>query len=122
MSDCKSCGQTLPEHNANKVSIYGMFDCHLFHKFTGNSVDAVIEEWKAMCGKPNMALRSDGTKCDIGPPALCPAIVLHNKVELRRVGQMVYRVTDEDGIESYRATLLADQDITRLLSTPGEGG
>jgi hypothetical protein len=116
MTNCKTCGQTLPEQHANKVSISGMFDCHLFCSFSYGTVDDVIAAWIRKYKEPNMVKFSkDGKANDIGPPALCPAIVSYNEIELRRVGPMVHDANDTETIQKYRKALLADPDIPRLL-------
>jgi len=105
MSDnplCPHCGKIFYE--ANRVSIHGMYDAHLFQKVTGNSVDEIILNW---------VLEEDDVQ--YGPTSLCPAIVLCGKRELRRVGPMVHRRTDAAVLKQYREALLADPDIPRLL-------
>jgi len=110
MENCKSCGQPIPERHADRVSIYGIHDCHLFTKIIGGSVDDVIDSWLSGCDRENK----------YGPTALCPAIVLHGETELRRVGEMVHSKHDAESIHAYREALLADPDIPRLLAAPTE--
>lgn len=117
MSICDCCGSgVMPD----RVSIYGIFDSHLFHRYTGNTVDEVIDNWLAHIAKPIPAIVGGKRVDDMGPTALCPAIVLHGKKELRRVGYMVFPrengAPEKKDIDAYRAALLADPDIPRLLA------
>ena len=104
-----------------RVSIWGMYDCHLFHKYTGSSVDEVLENWQNHIEKLIPAQFSDGTKVeDLGPTALCPAIVLDGNRELRRVGKMIFadyktRRPARKDLQAYRRALLADPDISNIL-------
>jgi len=124
MSDktkCPTCGQDMPP-KAMRVSISGMYDCHLFHSFTGKTVDDVIANWIAHNATPNPAIVSGRKVDDLGPAELCPAIVLSDTgKELRRVGPMVfYDLKIKLGekpkqLKLYREALMADPDIPRLL-------
>lgn len=109
---------------AARVSIHGMYDCHLFHEITGSSIDEVISNWVKHISKTIPAIFAGGQKVsDLGPSCLCPAIVLdeHGK-ELRRVGKMVFpdystRTPDPTSLAKYREALLSDPDIANLLSS-----
>ncbi len=107
--------------NATRVSIHGMFDCHLFKRYTGSTVDAVIESWLEHISKPIPANLCGEKVDDLGPTYLCPAIVLCGDREIRRVGKMVIadtktRLPRANEVEAYRQALLADPDIPRLLA------
>jgi len=107
---------------ASRVSIFGMYDCHAFERFTGSTVDEIIENWLEHSYK--------NESCKYGATDLCPAIVLDkNDKEIRRVSKiMVYypayyirgnyrhiRKLNMDDLEKYRNDLLNDPDIPRLL-------
>jgi hypothetical protein len=98
------------------VSIHGMYDCHLFHEPPGSTVDEVIAAWQEHNRTPALrkARTPDGRIIDLGRSVLCPAIVMCGDRELRRVGDMVYE--NERGLAEYRAALLADPDVSRLLA------
>lgn len=111
-----------------RVSIYGMYDCHLFHPYTGRTVDEVLMNWLEHISKPIPAIMNGQRVDDIGPTSLGPAIVLYGDKELRRVGKIVFaRVTDYgketqrvepelQALIAYRRALLDDPDIPRVLS------
>ena len=118
MNECKACGGEL---KADRVYIHGMFDCHLFHPYTGRTVDELIGNWKSHIAGLIPAVFEDGQKvADIGPTTLCPAVVMAGKIELRRVGPMLHvgpdRKPDPEEVERYRAALESDPDIPRLLA------
>ena len=103
-------------NDATRVSIHGMYDCHMFTAYTGSTVDSIIEQWKAEVSAPDKRY---------GPPCLCPVTVLHEKRELRRVGEMVHTVYgvgnkpstwDPVQLSAWREAVLADPDISRLLA------
>lgn len=104
----------------DRVSIYGVYDCHLFHRITGETVEAVIKNWLGHNSHKHPAT-VDGVDCDdLGPSMLCPAIVLHHDKELRRVGKMVQMSADGKPrswkeLNDYKDALLKDPDIPRLL-------
>ena len=118
---CKTCEQEIPAENmADELSISGMFDCHLFCRFSGNTVDEIIDAWRDQISKPYPAIVGGREVGDLGATALCPIIVLGNGEELRRVGPMVSlewstRQPQEDKLAKWRAAALADPDITKLL-------
>ena len=102
-----------------RVSIHGMYDMHLFIRFTGPTVDAIISEWISHNLSPNPAIVGGREVDDLGPAMLCPAIVLDSKgKELRRVGEMVFwreGAPDYEQVEKTRSAWLEDPDIPRLL-------
>lgn len=100
---------------ASRVSIHGMFDCHCFEKFSGNSVDEVIAAWIEHSKEDTIAyLEGDKKPSNIGTTMLCPAIVLGaDDKELRRVGPMIPERGDPT---DWKKALLADPDIPRLLA------
>jgi hypothetical protein len=106
---------------ADRVSIYGMYDMHLFHPIEGATVAQVIANWRAHNRKPRPAMVGDRKVDDMGPSSLCPIIVLQGKTELRRVGPMVFQrgddraACDEVALEAWRTAALSDPDIQRLL-------
>jgi hypothetical protein len=87
---------------AVRVSCYGMYDCHLFHRFDGSSPDEIAAQWKA----------HDDPEC--GRTSLCPVIVLgDDDKEMRRVGKMVFH---EAELQQWLDACNADPDIPRLLA------
>ena len=98
---------------ANRVSAYVMYDCHLFRQLRGNSVDALIEEWRKECADPDPKY---------GAPYLCPVIVLDGERELRRVGRMVFREgpstwpETDDAVRDWRRAVESDPEISRILA------
>jgi len=117
---CECCGnKTLI---ADRVSISGMFDNHCFHKFNARSVDGLIFLWLAFNSTPNYMRHSEHDKpYDAGPVDLCPAIVISDDKEMRRVGEMVHidyktKLPDFNKLEEYRQELLNDPDISSLLA------
>lgn len=116
---------------AQHVSIHGMYDCHAFERFTGSTVDEVIENW--------LEHSYENESCKYGATDLCPAIVLDaDGKELRRVPSgkglmhstlVVYpsyylrgdyrhvRKLDMNQLEAYAEALKNDPDIPRLLAT-----
>lgn len=120
---CTHCGHDLQVGIATRVSIHGMYDCHLFHKIEATSVEGIVQSWLDHNKNPIPRKFIDGREVpDIGPSSLCPAIVLdENGKELRRVGQMVLpkypsRAPDPEKVELYVQTLLKDPDISRILA------
>jgi hypothetical protein len=112
------------EPRANRVSIWGMYDMHLFHRIEGSTVDEIIKNWLEHNSKKQPATVGDRYVEDMGQSSLCPAIVLHGDRELRRVGRMVFadynqrgKPRDKSELAAYRKALLDDPDITRLLNT-----
>jgi hypothetical protein len=99
-----------------------MYDSHLFHKYEGATVREVIRNWLRHISKPIPASVDGRDVDDLGPTALCPAIVLDGDTELRRVGEMVHPDFETRGPKSCRAVLAywralrADPDIPRLLA------
>lgn len=89
---------------ANRVSTYAMYDCHLFRQLEGTTIDEVIADWQRECAAPDARY---------GAPYLCPVIVMEDKTEIRRVGKMVFR---EEELPAFRAALMADPDVVRLLA------
>lgn len=108
----------LDGNEANRVSIHGMYDCHLFTSYKGATVRDIAVSWRAEHDTPDD---------QYGPVTLCPAIVLRDGKELRRVGSMVhclYKFSDKDApakqqaqLERWIAACEADPDIPRLLAT-----
>jgi hypothetical protein len=114
---------------ADRVSIWGMYDMHLFHRIKGCTVDEVIDNWLAHNRKKQPAIVGDCEVDDMGQSSLCPATVLCGDKELRSVGKMVFPNYDKRGkqarpeeLEAYRAALKADPDIERLLRLHGDSG
>lgn len=104
---CECCGYDVPV--PERVSVYGMYDCHLFHRIPGASPDEIIENWQQ-----HNILNNAG----LGPTALCPVIVVaDNGEELRRVGPMVMPER-EDKLDEWREALRADPDVMHLLPAP----
>jgi hypothetical protein len=97
------------DRHANRVSVHVMYDCHLFRKLEGASVQALIEDWQHECEKPEP---------DLGEPFLCPAIVLDGDKELRRVGSMVFPGAPDTTkkLEEWRTLVSRDPDIPRILA------
>jgi len=117
---CEKCGQFVVTQ-PDGVSIKGMFDCHLFCPFSGSTVDEVIAQWREQNSKPYPAIVGGQEVSDLGFAYLCPAIVLLNGKDVRRVGEMVmqdYKTKQpcEDEVRAYRQALLNDPDIPRLLA------
>ena len=106
----------VPVPGADRVSIWGMYECHLFHKHKGKTVDEVIEDWKTHNSNLNMAyVGDDKNPIDLGKTFLCPAIVLCGEKELRRVGQMCFWPPQEKQVTAWRKAMLEDPDIPQLL-------
>lgn len=112
----------VPAVTADAVSIHGMYDMHLFHRIEGRTVDEVIENWIKHNSEKHPANVGGTDIDDLGPSELCPATVLLNGKEVRRVGKMVFcdyksgEVRDEAALEAYRKALSDDPDIPRLLA------
>jgi hypothetical protein len=117
---CSEFGANMPP--ANRVSIHGMFDCHLFWKYEGKTVDEVIQNWRDHISRPIPAIVGGNKVDDLGPTWLCPAIILSGDKELRRVGEGIFtdytarKPRSEKDVEKYRAALLSDPDISRILA------
>ena len=119
--ECNCCGQSI-DFVANKISIWGMFDNHCFHKYTGSTVDEIINQWIEHISEPIPAIVGEREVDDLGPTSLCPAIVMAGNKELRRVGKMIFpdlktKKPSYDDVEEYKKALLEDPDISRLLAT-----
>lgn len=122
MSQCKTCGQNIPLRDM-RVAINGMYDMHLFEKFTGASVGEVAANWIEHCKEKHPAIVGDRKIDDLGPTALCPITVLGtNRVtgkdsELRRVGAMVHPNRDDTSamLARWVAAAQGDPDISRIL-------
>ena len=116
-------GCCCQSNDAVEVKVYAMFDCHLFRRIHGATVDEVIVNWATWNAKPHPAEFEDGRRVDdLGSTDLCEAIVLGaDGKELRRVGKAVqpdYRTRRPDNaqVQAYRMALLSDPDIPRLLA------
>ena len=119
---CPHCGNEINQYPATRVSIYGMYDCHAFKQFTGSTVDEVIDNWLSHCKQLHPAILGDHEVPDLGPTMLGPAIVLSDKKELRRVGEMLFpghitRLPDPTKLAAFRRALMDDPDIPRLLAS-----
>jgi hypothetical protein len=108
---------------ANRVSIHGMYDCHLFHAVEGSTVAEVIGNWRLHNQQFQPAIVGGKEVKDLGPSGLCQIIVLSGEKELRRVGPMVFSrgprlagQCDEKALQEWRDAALADPDIPRLLA------
>lgn len=104
------------------MSVHGIYDMHMFHRYEGATVDELVDNWIAHIANPIPAIVGGVEYADIGPTALCPAIVMCGDKELRRVGPMVHtrdRKPKPEDVEIYKAALLADPDIPRLLAKTG---
>lgn len=86
---------------ANRVSCYGMYDCHLFHRFEGATPEEIATQWRA---------HKDP---ELGDTLLCPVLVLEGDKELRRVGKMAHC---EAELQQWIDACNADPDIPRLLA------
>ncbi len=84
---------------ATDIRIYGMNDNHTFIRYYG-TMDAILQKWKKDCV-------TKGT-------SLCSVIVLGNGKELRRVGNMLFRSDDTDGISRWISAMHEDMDIMEL--------
>lgn len=115
---CPTC--TCKAENL-RVSIWGMYDCHLFRKYEGATVRELIRNWLRHISQPIPANVGGRDVDDLGPTALCSAIVLDGDTELRRVGAMVHpdyrtrRPKSCRAVLAYWRALKADPDIPRLL-------
>ena len=106
---------------ADRVSIHGMYDMHLFHSIPGATVDEVIANWRQHNRELQPATVGGRPVDDMGPSSLCPATVLAGKKELRRLGPMVFQrgsrgECDEHALKAWRDAMLADPDVPRLLA------
>ena len=114
----------VPERGiAVLVSIHGMYGCHLFHQIPGATVDEVIANWMAHNEVLQPAIVGGRPVPDLGPSILCSAMVMGaDDKELRRVGGMIFPEGETrqpkcpEEVEAWRAALLADPDIPRLLA------
>jgi hypothetical protein len=119
---CSYCGQEA-ELLADRLSIHGMYDMHLFHKIHGKSVDELIDNWRKHIAEPIPAMVGDRNIDDMGVSWFCPVIVLSGETEVRRVGKGIFAdyktraPRSEDDVNEFRQALLDDPDITRLLAT-----
>jgi hypothetical protein len=107
---------------ADRVTVYGMYECHLFHRIEGRSVDEIIKKWLKHNRHKQPAIVGGDKWDDLGPSMLCPATVFQGDKELRRVGTLVFPDGGERGrpeslesLEKYRTALKDDPDIERLL-------
>lgn len=106
------------------VTVRGMYDCHLFHRYRGKSPREIANNWVSHNKEPHLALfEGESEPRYLGPTCLGPAIVLSGKKELRRVGHMVFTrgeypdVTyNEADLEKWISALEADPDISRILA------
>lgn len=97
---------------ANRVSCWGMYDCHAFVKFEADTIDGVFEAWKAKCAEKK------GSR--YGAPDLCPIIVMDGQKELRRVGSMIYIDTPQ-GWHRWLDPVRADPEIAGVLASTFSG-
>ncbi len=103
---CLHCG--APARPATRIAMHAMHDSHCFVRYYASNVDELIGLWR------RDLLHGE-------PLALCPIIVLSGDRELRRVGKMVHygfrgRGPDEEAINAFRAAILADPDISRIMA------
>jgi hypothetical protein len=120
---CPNCGNKFDEMPADRLSIHGMYDMHLFHKIEGKTVDELIDNWRQHIAEPIPAIVGERKIDDMGPSWFCPVIVMSGKTELRRVGKGIWpdykkrAPRDEQDVSDFRAALLNDPDIPRLLES-----
>jgi hypothetical protein len=120
---CKTCGQDLILEDLS-VSIRGMYDMQLFVKFTGSTIDEIIDTWKEHISGPTPAIVGGKKVDDLGSAALCPITVMAidrdtgKKIEIRRVGKMVMDSTPkyEEDLKEWRKAAYADPDISLILA------
>jgi hypothetical protein len=105
---CEHCGAPTVGR-ADNVSLWGMRDDHTFKRYAASTVDELIAAWRE-------DLKTDSSI------ALCPVIVMSGQKELRRVGGMLHHhykfgvPKDETAVAAFREAVLADPDISRLMS------
>jgi len=105
---CPHCGQV--SNKGARVSTYVMFDNHTFKQLHANTVDGLIEEWRALNQSGSECLKRNG-RAD-----LCSVIIITaSDKELRRVGSMVFRNSGPE-LAQWRAALLSDADVVALLA------
>ena len=99
-----------------KVSFWGMYEIHLFHKFEPRSVDHLLWLWFEHVHTKHPAIVGDREIDDLGPCYLCPATVTDDCGVERSVGKMLFpsSVTDRDILE-YKEALRKDDDVMRYL-------
>lgn len=118
---CPGCGHSFDRYEPDRVSIYGMYDCHLFHRFEAGSVEKIVADWieHNSTPTPGRFISGDETN-DLGATSLCPVIVLCGKKEIRRVGQMVHasrsRGYDKEKLQAWIDAVNSDPDIGRILA------
>lgn len=98
------------DRRANRVSCHLMYDCHLFRRLKGTTIDELLADWGREVKRP---------KPDLGAPMLCPIIVMEDDKELRRVGQMVFPDTQwsKSKLDEWLGPVRADPDIARILAS-----
>ncbi len=126
MGECTQCGQEIPFERL-QVSIHGIYDMHLYTSFNGATVDEVIENYKQHNREKHPAIVGGEQIDDLGKASLCPVRVIivspnGKKEVLRQVGEMVHPDTsysekkEEKQLAEWRAAVLADPDISRILA------
>lgn len=96
---------------ANRVSFWWMHDDHTFTRLEGNTLDDVIKSAERVW-----------TKYAHG--SLCPAVLCHDRKEIRRVGKMMFHYPNKSNVwkedlAHWRSTMEADVDVIRVLAAGG---
>lgn len=99
-----------PTH-VNRVSFWWMHDNHTFTRLKGNTLSEVVQNAKRV-------------RAETPYGSLCPAILCHDKKEVRRVGKMIFDNPThfskwQKDLTDWCTTMESDADIMRVLS---EGG
>ena len=100
----------IREYRDLRVSVHGMYDCHLFTRYDGATPEAIVEAWLAENANPHERY---------GTVSLCPVCVLDGTRELRRVGPMIhydYATKKSRDPTPWLVAVNADPDIRRLLA------
>lgn len=94
---------------AQSVHFYFMYDCHLFSRLDGKTPRDIVAAAKKIQLEHKFA--SYGS--------LCPAVVMGEEKEIRRVGPMIHSRRpgewNEAGLEEWIAAIEADPDICRIM-------
>ena len=98
----------VPVAVPDEVRFYFMHDNHLFTSLAGNTATDIVDH------AVSVQLKADGAY-----GALCPAIVLAQGKEVRRVGAMVHSASCGEwrpGAGEWIACIEADPDIGRIMA------
>jgi len=104
-----------------KVSFWGMYDMHLFHKYEPRSVSNLIEQWRVHNSTPSPAIVGGREVDDLGPTTLFLPTVVYSDGSERKLGGLPFECSSlnqrssEKAIQKFCDAVRADDEIMSFL-------